>query len=557
MSSSNSLIYIDETNGSDETGTGTKEQAYQTAVFALQKHEDSIKILIRKTSQEEYKDISGAALKKAKNRVVDLAKKAKKAEEQEKMKAQKEKELLEAEQKKLEDAKKIVLTQDFSLPKATKIKIYQGISKRNERVQISGWVHRLRTQGKDMMFVVLRDGNGYLQCLLSGILCHTFDALTLTLESTITVYGVICELPLGKQAPDNHELRVDYWELVHKAPGGDDAFTNQINTETDPSLLYDRRHLVIRGEKASAVLRVRSAVLKAFRDHFDSKGFSEVTPPSMVQTQVEGGSTLFELAYYGEKAFLTQSSQLYLETCLPSLGDVYTIAESFRAEKSHTRRHLSEYSHLEAEMAFINFDDLLDILEDLICDTIDRVLANKKIAELIYSLNKDFKKPERPFLRLDYKDAIDYLKKNDIKKEDGTFYEFGEDIPEAPERAMTDKINRPIFLCRFPAEIKAFYMKRCVDDNRITESVDVLMPGVGEIVGGSMRINDLDELLRGYEREGIDPAPYYWYTDQRKYGSTEHGGFGLGVERFLAWLLDRHTVRDCCLYPRFTDRCKP
>ncbi|CAG8443551.1 3674_t:CDS:2 [Ambispora leptoticha] len=525
MSNDADFIYVDEAQGSDDTGLGTKEHAYKTAVFAIQKHGENIKIQLRKTSEEEYKDISGAAFKKAKNHVLE--------------------------------SKKIVLTQDSTLPEAKKIKIRESINRRDTRVKISGWVHRIRIQGKDMMFIVLRDGSGYIQCYLHGVLCHTYDAITLTLESTITVYGIISELPEGKQAPDNHELRVDYWELVHKAPGGDEAFTNQITTETDPSVLLDRRHLVIRGEKASAVLRVRSAVLRAFRDHFYSKGYAEVTPPHMVQTQVEGGSTLFELAYYHEKAYLTQSSQLYLETCLPSLGDVFAIAESFRAEKSHTRRHLSEYSHLEAEMAFITFDDLLDCLEDLICDTIDRVLSDKSIADLIYSLNKDFKKPERPFLRLDYKDAIQYLKDNDIKKPDGTFYEFGEDIPEAPERVMTDKLNRPIFLCRFPAEIKAFYMKRCKDDPRVTESVDVLMPNVGEIVGGSMRITDLDELLRGYQREGIDPAPYYWYTDQRKYGTTEHGGYGLGVERFLAWMLDRHTVRDCCLYPRFTERCKP
>ncbi|CAG8830794.1 2823_t:CDS:2, partial [Racocetra persica] len=223
-------------------------------------------------------------------------------------------------------------------------------------------------------------------------------------------------------------------------------------------------------------------------------------------------------------------------------------------EKSHTRRHLSEYSHLEGEMAFISFEDLLNTLEDLICDTIDRVLSHKQTRDMIYQLNPDFKPPERPFMRLDYKDAIQYLKDHDIKKEDGSFYEFGEDIPEAPERAMTDQINKPILLCRFPAEIKSFYMSRCKDDRRLTESVDVLVPGVGEIVGASMRISDMQELLEGYKREGIDPAHYYWYTDQRKYGTTEHGGFGLGVERFIGWILRRDTIKECCLYPRFMGR---
>ncbi|RKP22220.1 YHR019Cp-like protein [Syncephalis pseudoplumigaleata] len=277
--------------------------------------------------------------------------------------------------------------------------------------------------------------------------------------------------------------------------------------------------------------------MRSFREHFHTRGYTEVMPPCMVQTQVEGGSTLFSLDYYGEKAYLTQSSQPYLEMCLPAMGDVCCMAESYRAETSHTRRHLSQYTHLEAELAFIDFGGLLNAIEGV--------------------LNLGFKKPVRPFMRIYYKDAIAYLNEHGIKREDGKDFGFGDDIPEAPECTMTDAIGRPIMLCRFPAEIKSFYMKRCKDDPRVTESVNVLMPGVGEIVGGSMRISNIDELMVGYKREDIDSTLYYWFTDQRKYGTTEHGGYGLGIERSLEWILNHYTVRECCLYPRFTCRCLP
>ncbi|CEI99853.1 Putative Asparaginyl-trna synthetase [Rhizopus microsporus] len=549
-------IYVDELEGCDTNGQGTQDAPFKSVLKAIEVKGDNIKIQIKKDA-EGFKEISGAAFKKAKKTFAEQQKKAKKLLEQQKKQEEELKKKLEDEAKALEHAKSIVLTEDASLPPAKKIKIRQSTEHRGKRVKVSGWVHRLRVQGKDMMFVVLRDGSGYLQCVLTGRLCHSFDAITLTVESTITVYGVINELPEGKTAPGNHELVADYWEVVGKAPGGDDAFTNKVTPDADPSYLLDNRHLVIRGETASAVLRARAEVIKAFRAFFDREHFTEVTPPCMVQTQVEGGATLFAFNYYGQEAYLTQSSQLYLETALPSLGDVFCLAESYRAEKSHTRRHLSEYSHLEAEMAFISFDDLLDHLEEMMCFVIDKVLADEETSQLVKQLNPDFKKPERPFLRMKYADAIQYLKDNDIKKEDGTFYEFGEDIPEAPERAMTDKIGRPIFLTHFPHEIKAFYMQKDPSDRRVTESVDVLMPGVGEIVGGSMRMYDREELLEAYAKEGIDPSPYYWYTDQRKYGTTPHGGYGLGVERFLAWLLNRYTVRECCLYPRFTGRCTP
>lgn len=570
-----STIHVDESTGSDETGKGTPEQPYQSLAFALFTHPDA-KLLVRKDAAGTYEEPTQSALKKAKKGADGLEKKRKKAEELAERDAKEKKEERERREKLIEESKKIILVEDESLPKAKKAKIGHLESLRGQRVSVSGWVHRLRNQ-KDIIFIVLRDGTGYLQCVLSGKVAQTYAALTLTLESTVQLHGTLQVVPEGKTAPGGHELVVDYWKVLGAAPGGDEAFTNRLNEKSDPSILADLRHLVLRGETASAVLKLRAALLSSFRDTLVSHDLMEVTPPCLVQTQVEGGATLFKLDYYGQAAFLTQSSQLYLETCLPSLGDVFCVQESFRAENSHTRRHLSEYTHLEAELAFITFDDLLTHIEAVICETVDRLLANPATAALIKQLNPNFTAPARPFLRMSYVDAIKWLNEHGIQHEaedaDGNVildeqgkpkmvdHAIGDDIAEAAERRMTDILGVPMFLYGFPAELKAFYMKKMPgtegSSHVFTESCDLLMPGVGEIVGGSMRMTDQEELLAAYKKEGIDPAPYYWFTDQRKYGTCEHGGYGLGVERFLAWLANRYTVRECSLYPRWPGRATP
>ncbi|TFK83004.1 asparaginyl-tRNA synthetase [Polyporus arcularius HHB13444] len=566
-------IHVDESAGSDETGKGTPEAPYQTLAFALYSHPEG-SYVIRKDASGTYEEPTQSALKKAKKGADGIEKKRKKAEELAEREAKEKAEARERKEKKLEESKKIVLQEDPSLPAAVKAKIGNLTPLRTKRVKVSGWVHRLRDQ-KEIIFIVLRDGTGYLQCILSGQVAQTYEALTLTLESTIEVAGTLKVVPEGQTAPGGHELVVDYWRVLGAAPGGEDAFTNRLNEKSDPSIQADLRHLVLRGETASATLKLRSALLSAFRSTLTAHDLTEVTPPCLVQTQVEGGATLFKLDYYGQPAFLTQSSQLYLETCLPSLGDVFCVQESFRAENSHTRRHLSEYTHLEGELAFITFDELMDHLESVICETVDRLLQDPTSAALIKQLNPGFEAPARPFLRLSYVDAIKWLNEHDIKHEaedaDGNVikdeqgnpvmveHKVGDDIAEAAERKMTDILARPVFLYGFPAELKAFYMKKMKSEggHTFTESCDLLMPGVGEIVGGSMRIADEQELLAAYKREGIDAAPYYWFTDQRKYGTCEHGGYGLGVERFLAWLAKRYTVRECSLYPRWPGRATP
>ncbi|KAG9508673.1 Asparagine--tRNA ligase, cytoplasmic, partial [Fragariocoptes setiger] len=437
----------------------------------------------------------------------------------------------------------------------TSIKLRDAEKYRGQRVQIEGWAHRIRRQSKKLMFVVVRDGTGYMQCVLSNTLCQAQDSQVMQTEASIRITGIIKELPAGKSAPGGHELQVDHCELVSNAPPG--GIDNALNEESGVDVQLDQRHLMLRGENLSRIMLFRSLMTKHLRAHYFDRGYVEVTPPTLVTGQVEGGSTLFKLDFFGEQAYLTQSSQLYLESVLPSLGDVFCIAQSYRAEQSRTRRHLAEYTHVEAERPFITFEQLLDTIEDLIVDLMERVMSDPVASRIVHELNPDFKPPKKPFRRMQYSEAIDYLKDHDIKKESGDFYEFGEDIPEMPERKMTDAINEPIMLIKFPAGIKAFYMSKCKEDSNLTESVDVLLPGVGEIVGGSMRIWDQMELLEAYKKEKIDPAPYYWYNDQRVYGSCPHGGYGVGLERLITYVLNRQHIRDSVLYPRYVSRCKP
>ncbi|OTA66486.1 asparaginyl-tRNA synthetase-like protein [Hypoxylon sp. EC38] len=570
--------YIDTDAGKDdETADGSEFKPYKSLAYAyiqnFEKPTPQYQIRASVTGpvgpDEDpsvrllWKEPAKSAVKKAQGALDAHKKKLQKQQQA----AAAEEQLKKQKQQTLEAAKKVVLKQDESLPKPVRIKINRKDielgegDKKGTRVKVFGRIHRLRVQ-KQATFITLVDGYGQLQCILAaGDLTKTYDALTFAQGTSLALYGEMRKVPPGQTAPDNRELHVDYYEVLGSSPSDEEAITNKVSAQQNQwdAQMLDNRHLVLRGENASAIMKIRAAVEGAFQKVYEDLQLTKVSPPALVQTQVEGGATLFSAPYYDETAYLTQSSQLYLETVIPSLGDVYCIEKSFRAEKSLTRRHLSEYTHIEAELDYIDFNDLLDHLEEVICRVIDIVLANPTIAAHLKELNPTFQKPSRPFLRMKYSDAIDWLNAQDppIPNEEGNPHVFGDDIAEAAERRMTDIINRPIFLTHFPVEIKAFYMKKDPSDLRVTESVDCLMPGVGEIVGGSMRMEDYDELLEAYKKQGIDAKDYYWYTDQRKYGTSPHGGYGLGLERFLAWIANQHTVRTTCLYPRFMGRCKP
>lgn len=441
-------------------------------------------------------------------------------------------------------------------------KLVDVVSKVGETVYVIGWAHRVRHQSK-ISFVVLRDGTSYVQVVFPGAIDEFHRETSLAIRAVVKA-----EPKAAVELQPAVELLVEEFAIIGPSDGD---IENAVVADSSQDKLLDQRHLVIRGTGASSVLKVRHELTRAFREHFWGKNMLEVTPPTLVQTQCEGGSTLFDLQYYGEKAYLTQSSQLYLETCLTSIGDVFCILPSYRAEKSKTRRHLSEFTHVEAEYGNITFEELLGRIEDMIVDVVSSVI--RRAGDLIAFVNPQQLKdpsmdpkdpdswkfmPKKPFRRLAYRDAIAFCNEHGIlNPETNAPFQFGEDITDQPERAMVAKIGECVLMTHFPTEMKSFYMSRVPSDPTLTESVDVLMPGVGEIVGGSMRMWNYQELMKAYERENLDPSTYYWYTEQRKYGSVPHGGFGLGLERLIVWLMNQDSVKDACLFPRYMGRCKP
>ena len=495
--------------------------------------------------------IGKSAKKAMEKNLARVEKNAKKRAEQAAKKAATEAAEAEKLQQAIKEAESIKLEEDPSLPKAEKLKI-KYIKPGDGRVRVFGWVHRLRRHGQ-IMFITLRDGTGFLQCVLEGKLTQTKAALTINVEATVMIVGKVHE---DKRAPGGKELSADYWEMIGNAPSD---FESIVREDSNPDILLDNRHLVLRGENAATIMKLRDHLTRIIRDNFFKHDCTEVVCPCLVQTQCEGGATLFHLDFYGQPAYLTQSSQLYLETACASMGDVFCIEPSFRAEKSKTPRHLCEFTHIEAEYPFIDFDELMSRIEDMVIAVVNGLL-DSEFGDFIRARTPNLKKLTKPFKRITHKEALEFCRAHDIPKDPEHLedkWQDDDDIPELAERTLVDKIGEPVFMTKFPAKIKAFYMKKCPEDKELTESCDLLVPGVGEIVGGSMRIEEYEELMQAYLANGLDPKPYYWYVDQRRYGHFPHGGFGLGTERLVRWICSIPHIRETCLYPRVMGRATP
>ncbi|MGO8761811.1 MAG: asparagine--tRNA ligase [Desulfobaccales bacterium] len=417
-----------------------------------------------------------------------------------------------------------------------------------QAVTLRGWVYHLRSSGK-VRFLVLRDGSGLAQgVLVKGNLpeedFQQFERLTL--ESSLILEGLVRAEP---RAPGGYELEVTRVMPVQIAPEYPIS-----PKEHGVAFLMDRRHLWLRSPRQQAILRIRDEVIRACRDFFHERGFVLVDTPILTPTACEGTTSLFETNYLDRgKAYLSQSGQLYLEAAAMALGRVYCFGPTFRAEKSKTRRHLTEFWMVEAEAAFYTLDDIMELAEALVRFVVLRVLTRQEAH--LRLLERDIAPLEEvagPFPRLSYAEALELLRQH------GKDLAWGEDLGGDEETVVSQAFSRPVLVHRYPQEAKAFYMEPDPADPRLALCVDMLAPeGYGEIVGGSQRIADLDLLLARIREHHLPQEPLEWYLDLRRYGSVPHGGFGMGIERLVAWLCGLHHVRETIPFPRLLDRIYP
>jgi len=417
-----------------------------------------------------------------------------------------------------------------------------------KEITLRGWLYNKRSSGK-VKFLILRDGTGYLQCIVfkGNVTSEVFElADSLNQEASFEVTGLVKEEP---RAVGGYELDATDVKLISHS---DDYPISP--KEHGVEFLIDHRHLWLRSKRQVAIMKIRHRIAKAIRDFFDERGFTLFDPPIITPNASEGTSTLFEMEYFDlGKAYLTQSGQLYAEAGALALGKVYTFGPTFRAEKSKTRRHLTEFWMVEPEMAFYDIDDDMDLAEEFIEYIVQSVLNNNK-AELEI-LERDISKLEnikRPFPRVSYDEAVKIL------EEEGVDFEWGKDFGAADETLISGKYDKPVMVHRYPSEIKAFYMKRDPENDKLALCVDVLAPeGYGEIIGGSQREDDYDKLVERIEEHDLPLDSFKWYLDLRKYGSVPHSGFGLGLERTVTWICGIEHVRETIPFPRMIYRNTP
>ena len=426
-----------------------------------------------------------------------------------------------------------------------------------QEVRLRGWLYNKREKGK-LVFLILRDGGGYLQAVAfkPEVPEEVFAACQkVTQESSLTVTG---KVRADARAPGGYEMSltgIEIHQLAHDYPISP--------KEHGPDFLLDHRHLWLRSSKQHALLRIRSEVSQAIRDFFWKRDFVLIDSPILTPAACEGTSTLFETDYFDVKAYLSQSGQLYLEPACLSFGKVYCFGPTFRSEKSKTRRHLTEFWMVEPEVAYMELPGLVDPAEEFVCDIVGRVLDRCR-ADL-QTLERDtarLEKVQRPFVRMTYDEAAALLTRPGVaeraRQQDAPPFAAGSDFGGFDETVLTETLDRPLIVTHYPAAIKAFYMQPDAADPSRALCLDVLAPeGYGEIIGGSQRIHDYDLLLQRIREHELPIDAFRWYLDIRKYGSVPHSGFGMGIERFVAWVAGIHHLREAIPYPRTINRLYP
>jgi asparaginyl-tRNA synthetase len=425
-----------------------------------------------------------------------------------------------------------------------------------QSVTIRGWLYNLRESGK-LLFPQFRDGSGIIQGVVpkNAVSPEVFDTIkTLTQESSVIVEG---KVRADKRAHGGYELDVAGVQVVQRVPESTPYPITPKEHGTD--FLMEHRHLWVRSQRQAAILRVRAEIIKAARDFFDERGFTLTDPPIITPAACEGTTTLFPVDYFDEQAFLTQSGQLYVEATAMALGKVYSFGPTFRAEKSKTRRHLTEFWMVEPEVAYATLDDVMDLAEGLITFIVKRCLEKRRVD--LQTIGRDISKLENiaaPFPRISYDDAVKNLQEGHTQGKLETKFEWGGDLGSPDETYLSAQFDKPVMVHRYPAKVKAFYMEPDPQRPELALCVDVLAPeGYGEIIGGSQRMASHELLLQRIHEHGLPEEAFKWYLDLRKFGSVPHGGFGMGIERAVAWICGLEHVRETIPFPRMLYRLYP